>query len=116
MIKVLSKQGEKDASVDTHDLVWLTDASTHSSLIEKLTKVKQKLPRSHSVRFGLLGEQGVESIHSQFNTLGRTFAPLAKGVERLRCQMKKHFIHINPQNAAARPPPAKRIKLVVQEE
>ena len=71
--------------------------------------------RSHSVEFGLLGEQGVELIHSPFNTLGHTFAPLAKGVERLRCQMKEHFIHINSQNVAARPPPAKRRKLVVQE-
>ena len=71
--------------------------------------------RSRSVGFGLLGEQGVESIHSRLNTLGRTFAPLAKGVERLRCQMEEHFIHINPQNVAARPPPAKRRKLVVQE-
>ena len=40
----MSKQGEKDASVDTHDLVLVTDASTQSSLIQKLTKVKQKLP------------------------------------------------------------------------
>ena len=71
--------------------------------------------RSRSVGFGLLGEQGVESIHSRLNTLGRTFVPLAKGVERLRCQMEEHFIHINPQSVAARPPPAKRRKLVVQE-
>ena len=40
----MSKQGEKDASVDTHDLVLVTDASTQSSLIQKLTKVEQKLP------------------------------------------------------------------------
>ena len=70
--------------------------------------------RSRSVWSGLHGEQGIESTHSRFNTLGHTFAPLAKGVERLRCQMKEHFIHINPQNVAARPPPAKRM-LVVQE-
>ena len=71
--------------------------------------------RSRSVGFGLFGEQGVESIHSRFNTLGRTLVPLAKGVERLRCQIKEHFVHINPQNVAARPPPPKRRKLVVQE-
>ena len=72
--------------------------------------------RARSVGFGLLGEQGAESIHSRFNYLGRNFAPLAKGVERLRSIMKEHFLHINPQNVAARPPPAKRRKLVMQEE
>lgn len=63
----------------------------------------------------LCGEQGDKSIHSRFNYLGRNFAPLAKGVERLRSVMKEHFLHINPQNVAARPPPAKRRKLVMQE-
>ena len=72
--------------------------------------------RARSVGFGLLGEQDVESIHSHFNYLGRNFAPLAKGVKRLRSIMKEHFLHINPQNVAARPPPAKRRKLVMQEE
>jgi hypothetical protein len=47
--------------------------------------------RARSVGFGLLGEQGAESIHSRFNYLGRNFAPLAKGVERLRSIMKEHF-------------------------
>ena len=32
--------------------------------------------RARSVGFGLLGEQGAESIHSRFNYLGRNFAPL----------------------------------------
>ena len=72
--------------------------------------------RARSVGFGLLGEQGAESIHERFNSLKRTYASVPSGVERLRNIMKEHLISICPQNVAARPPPAKRKKLTQQEE
>ena len=33
---------------------------------------------TNHVGFGLLGEQGVESIHAKFNRLGLAFAPISK--------------------------------------
>ena len=72
--------------------------------------------RARNVGFGLLGEQGAESIHARFNSLGRTYASVPNGVEWLRNIMREHLISITPENVAARPPPAKRKKLVQQEE
>ena len=72
--------------------------------------------RARNVGFGLLGEQGAESIHARFNSLQRTYASSPSGVERLKNVMKEHLINITPQNVAARPPPAKRRKPTQQEE
>ena len=66
--------------------------------------------RARSVGFGLLGEQGAESIHARFNSLRRTYASVPSGVERLKNIVKEHLISIPPQNVGARPPPAKRRK------
>ena len=72
--------------------------------------------KARSVGFGLLGEQGAESIHSKFNTLGRNFSSVPKGEERLRNIMRAHHVSVVPQNVAARPPPAKRKKMQLQLE
>eukprot|EP00731_Ephydatia_muelleri_P004814 Em0002g990a len=37
------------------------------------------------VGFGLLGEQGAESIHAKFNSLGRAYTAIPDRVERLKC-------------------------------
>ena len=68
--------------------------------------------RTRSVGFGLLGEQGAESIHVRFNNLRRTYVSVPSGVERLKNIVKEHLhvISITAQNVAARPPPAKRRK------
>ncbi len=62
------------------------------------------------VGIGLMGEQGAESIHAYFNNLKITYRSIPNGVERLRCMMKKHFVHIAPSTVACRPPPKKRQK------
>lgn len=54
--------------------------------------------------FGLMGEQGVESIHKYFNALGRTYRGIADPVKRLKHTMKEHFLHIAPVNIEERPP------------
>lgn len=59
---------------------------------------------------GLMGEQGAESIHSYFNNLIATYRSIPNGVERLRCMMKQHYVHIAPSTIACRVPPAKRQK------
>eukprot|EP00731_Ephydatia_muelleri_P022772 Em0015g355a len=62
------------------------------------------------VGFGLLGEQGAESIHAKFNSLGRAYTAIPDRVERLKCIMKEHLVSIAPDMVAAIPPPKKRKK------
>ena len=61
------------------------------------------------VEFGLLGEQGAESIHARFNSLQRMYHSIHDPVERLSLIMKEHLLSIAPQNVAAIPHP-KRVK------
>ena len=61
------------------------------------------------VGFGLLGEQGAESIHARFNSLQRMYHSVHDPVERLSLIMKVHLLSIAPQNVAAITPP-KRVK------
>ena len=53
--------------------------------------------------FGLLGEQGIESVHAHFNNLGRTYRNIPEELARLRHLMKEHFLHIAPEHIAAAP-------------
>ena len=62
------------------------------------------------VGFGLLGEQGAESIHAKFNSLGRAYTAIPDRVERLKYIMKEHLVSIAPDMVAAIPPPKKRKK------
>ena len=55
------------------------------------------------VGFGLLGEQGIESIHAHFNCLGRTYKSIPEEVARLHNLMKEHLLHIAPEMIAATP-------------
>lgn len=67
------------------------------------------LKRWH-VGFGLVGEQGIESIHAHFNSYGRTFRNIPEEVARLRQLMKAHLLHTAPDNIAATPAVKKRKK------
>ena len=64
--------------------------------------------RKWRVGFGLLGEQGIESIHAHFNSLGRTYSNIHEEVARLRQLMKEHLLHIAPEHVAATPEQKKR--------
>ena len=46
--------------------------------------------RKWRVGFGMLSEQGAESIHTVFNQLNRTYANIHNGVDRLRQVMTEH--------------------------
>lgn len=60
--------------------------------------------------FGLMGEEGAESIHQYLNKLGRLYCTSADPVTRLHTDMKEHHTHIVPELITARPPSAKRNK------
>ena len=74
-------------------------------LLEDHTSPSQWANSNH-VGFGLLGEQGADSIHAKFNQLGLVFAPIKDRVQNLKCIMKEHLLSIEPQLVAAIPPPA----------
>ena len=57
--------------------------------------------------FGMLGEQGAESIHRRFNELSTTYRNKEK---RLLCVVKEHLISISPDSISAQPPPTTRAK------
>lgn len=59
---------------------------------------------------GLLGEQGAESIHARFNTIGASYCNTPNRVERLEHIMRVHFNQICPENIVRLPPPQKRKK------
>lgn len=63
------------------------------------------------VGFGLMGEQGAESIHTYFNSLNRTYKSIPDPVARLKHTMREHLLHISPANVASKPA-IKRRKLV----
>ena len=66
------------------------------------------------VGFGMMGEQGAESIHKYFNTLAHRFNSTPKSVERLKLMLEAHLLHIVPVNVAAKPP-IKRRKIAQEE-
>ena len=86
---------------------------------EATVPIKMHLLEDHTRRwvncnrvgFGLMGEQGAESIHARFNRLGLTFAPIKDRVQNLKCIVKEHLLSIEPQLVAAIPLPAKRVKM-----
>ena len=55
-------------------------------------------------------EQGAESIHAYFNSLGRIYRGISDPVDRLKYTMKEHLLNIAPSNIDARPKIKKRKK------
>ena len=60
------------------------------------------------VGFGLLDEQGAESIHAKFNTLKYTYRTIPDRLKQLKQLMVEHYLHICPDNIALRPPLKKK--------
>lgn len=59
--------------------------------------------------FGMMGEQGAESIHASFNTMERSFANMMHNrVDRLRAVMTEHYLKISPHNTTLLPPAKRR--------
>ena len=61
------------------------------------------------VGFGVMGEQGAESIHAEFNRMeARHRNQRHNSVERLRRVVVEHLTRTNPQHVAALPPAKRR--------
>ena len=57
----------------------------------------------------MMGEQGAESIHAYFNSLGRTYQSIPDRVQRLKHMLKEHHLHVAPANVTARPAIKKKV-------
>lgn len=82
-----------------------------SSVTPKMHMLEEHLVpwlRRWRVGFGLLGEQGAESIHAYFNSLKRTYCGIPDKLKRLKQIMTEHHLHIAPDNIAVRPEIKKR--------
>lgn len=64
--------------------------------------------RKWHVGFGMMGEQGAESIHKYFNSLNRTYTGVTNPQKKLEYTVKEHFLKIAPANIDARPAIKKR--------
>ena len=65
--------------------------------------------------FGLLGEQGAESIHASFNSLQRTYSGIPDRLQQLKQIMVEHHLRVAPDNTTARPPVQKRAQTAIAE-
>ena len=61
--------------------------------------------RKWHLGFGMMGEQGAESIHASFNSIERSFANMIHNrVDRLLSVVKEHHLRILPANITLLPP------------
>ena len=68
------------------------------------------------VGFGLLGEQGAESIHAYFNLLRHQYNSIPERLQRLKQMMVAQHLKVAPDNTTARPPIVKKKKLSATSE
>ena len=64
--------------------------------------------RRYGVGLGLLGEQGGESLHAEFNGLSTAFSGVVCKVDRLAMTVKQHSLTTFPQQLAKIPQPQRR--------
>ena len=72
------------------------------------------LRQMEGVSFGLLGEQGAEHIHHEFNMIRQRYANIPDRVEQLRCVMREHHLRWCPPLATLKPLPKKRKSMHTQ--
>jgi len=84
----------------------------HATVLPKMHFMEEHMIpwlKRWQVGFGLMGEQGAESIHANFNSIERSYKSIPNKVDRLRCVMHEHHLRTAPVNIALQPP-AKRYK------
>ena len=59
---------------------------------------------------GLMGEQGAESLHAQFNSMERAYNNMRDRVERLKVLLKNHLLQVKPLTQSLVPLPREKRK------
>ena len=72
--------------------------------------------RHFGMGLGLLGEQGMESIHAKFNTLQSKYNAVPSALGRLRMCAEQHLLSTLPKNKALRPQSAARKRKISELE
>ena len=93
-------------NVSTETLIAHFMEDFRSSFPDSSIPVKMHMLEEHTVPwarkthvgFGLLGEQGAESIHARFNGLQRTYHSVPDKVQQLVLMVKEHLLSVAPQN------------------
>ncbi|KXJ22524.1 hypothetical protein AC249_AIPGENE2557 [Exaiptasia diaphana] len=62
-----------------------------------------KWVKKYNTGFGLLGEQGIEGIHSEFNNLKRSYNCIRSPVQQLESVLKEHHRKCHPSNIIKTP-------------
>jgi hypothetical protein len=61
------------------------------------------IPYCFKICLAMPGEQGIEGIHAEFNTLRRTYSSIRNPVNQLKCIMEEHHRRCNPANIVLKP-------------
>lgn len=92
----------------------------HATVLPKMHLMEDHMVpwmRKWHLGFGIMGEQGAESIHASFNSIERSFASMIHNrVERLRSVVKEHHLRVSPANLSLLPPIKRRKKKTNEEE
>ena len=95
-------------------MVFYRTTFPHASILPKMHLMEEHMVpwiRKHHLGFGIMGEQGAESIHANFNEIERSFNSMIHNrVERLLAVVKTHHLRVSPVNVAMKPPIKKRKK------
>lgn len=62
------------------------------------------------IGFGMMGEQGAESIHAHLNNIEENYDSIANQLDRLKYVFRKSCLQTAPALVTVRPPPKKRKK------
>ncbi len=83
----------------------------HSTVLPKMHFLEDHAVaflKKWKVGFGLLGEQGAESIHQHFNQYKHVYCHIPDPVKRLKCMLRSHLLYTSPVTSSQRPKPKKR--------
>ena len=86
----------------------MKDSFPKATVTPKLHMLEDHVLQRWHGGYILMGEQGAESIHEYFNSLGRTYHSTRDPVLSLNTMMREHLVHVVPENICARPPPNKK--------
>lgn len=91
---------------------------SHATVLPKMHLMEDHIIpwlRRWHLGFGMMGEQGAESIHACFNGIERSYVNLKHHpVDRLKFVVKEHHLRISPTNLTKFPPVKRRKKSPTQ--
>ena len=71
-----------------------------STVLPKMHMLESHVPdwiEKWGVGLGLMGEQGVESIHKELNEIESSYRTMPNRVHRLLCVIREHYVGVDPE-------------------